>query len=101
MTAELWRWTAREAVAALTNGDITPHDLIDAALARIAEVDGDVNAVPTVCEERARERADHLIAHADDVPKSGRGWLAGLPVFIKDLVDVEGRSHHTWLDHIC
>ncbi|MBJ7252662.1 MAG: amidase, partial [Acetobacteraceae bacterium] len=49
MSDELIRLSATEAAARLKAGDITPLDLIDAAEARIAAVDGDVNALPTLC----------------------------------------------------
>jgi amidase len=78
---------AREAVRLLQAREISPLEAIDAALARIEQVDGDVNAVPTLCVERARERAAVL----EGAPtRSGRGWLAGLPFLVKDLVEVEG-----------
>ncbi len=48
MTHELIRLTATEAVARLKAGDITPLELIDAAAARIAEVEPAVNALPTL-----------------------------------------------------
>jgi amidase len=78
---------AREVVRLLQAREVSPLEAIDAALARIAEVDGDVNAVNTLCPERARERATVL---ADAQSRSGRGWLAGLPFLVKDLVEVEG-----------
>ena len=53
---------------------------------RIAEVDGKVNALPTRCFDRARGHAKTLMKK----PKGERGLLAGLPVPIKDLTDVEG-----------
>lgn len=85
--AELTRLTAREAVRLLEAGEVSPLDLIDAAAARIAAVEPAVNALPTLCLDRAREAAKTL----DTSPgKGGPGWLAGLPVAIKDLMDVRG-----------
>ncbi|HMR32188.1 MAG TPA: amidase family protein [Geminicoccaceae bacterium] len=84
--SELWQKSAREVVSLLRRGEVSPLDAIDVSLARIGEVDARVNAVPTLCVERARERARRL----PEPPTDGRGWLAGLPVLIKDLVDVEG-----------
>ena len=54
--------------------------------ARIAEVDGQVNALPTLCFDRARTHARALMQK----PAGERGLLAGLPVPIKDLSNVEG-----------
>ena len=77
---------ARAIVALLRRGEVTPHDLLDALERRIAAVDGEVNALPTLCFERARAHADKLMKR----PVAERGPLAGLPVPIKDLVGVAG-----------
>ncbi|MEZ5666274.1 MAG: amidase family protein [Alphaproteobacteria bacterium] len=77
---------ARALVERLRTGEITPHDLLDALAARIAAVDPAVNALPTLCLDRARARADALMAK----PVEHRGPLAGLPVPIKDVTPVEG-----------
>lgn len=87
---ELIRLTAREAVTLLAKGEVTPLELIDAALARIEAVEPAVNALPTLCVERARDHAKRLMARRDLLAGGARGWLAGLPVAIKDLTDVAG-----------
>ena len=86
---ELVKLTAREAVAALKKGDVTPVELVDAAAERIAEVEPAVNALPTLAVERARAHAERLMqaGHPADPPA---GYLYGLPVAIKDLKDVAG-----------
>ncbi len=86
MSDDLCRLTARETVARLKAGDITPLDAIDAAMAHIEAVDGRVNALPTLVPERARDRARELMERAP----AERGLLAGLPVAIKDLNPVAG-----------
>ena len=53
---------------------------------RIAAVDSKVNALPTLCFDRARAHARELMKK----PMSERGVLLGLPVPIKDLSDVAG-----------
>lgn len=83
---ELIKLTATEAVAGLKTGDISPMDLIDASEARVAEVDDAVNALPTLCFERARDHARKLSRPEDPDP----GHLFGLPVAIKDLTNVKG-----------
>ncbi len=84
--SDLVSLTAREAVSLLRKGAVSPLELIAAAEARIEAVEGRVNALPTLCLERARERARRLMAR----PMEDRGLLAGLPLAIKDLVDVAG-----------
>ena len=78
--------TASEILTLLTGGEISPLDLLDALEARIDEVDGAVNALPTRCFERARERAKALMQK----PASERGLLHGMPVAVKDLEPVRG-----------
>ena len=83
---ELWRLTARQAVDLLRKGKVSPVELIDASEARVAATDASLNAMPTLCFERARARAAGLEA----LDKSHPGWLGGLPIGVKDLNDVEG-----------
>jgi amidase len=90
MPDELIRLTATQAVTRLKRGEITPLDLIDAAERRIAEVEPVLNALPTLCLERAREQARRLMRGQRREAENEPGWLAGLPVAIKDLADVAG-----------
>jgi amidase len=80
--------SARSVVARLTRGEVTPLELVELALARIEAIDPLVNAVPTVCPDRARESARRIMD--GEVPPTERGWLAGLPMVIKDLNPVAG-----------
>jgi len=90
MEQDLIALTATAAVAALKRGDITPLDLIEAASARIAAVEPAVNALPTLCLDRARDHARALLRGERKEAAGEAGWLAGLPVTIKDLTDVAG-----------
>jgi amidase len=83
---ELVRDTACAIVDKLNSGEVTPLDLLDVLERRIAEVDCKVNALPTLCFDRARIHAKELMKK----PPGERGLLAGLPVPIKDLIHVEG-----------
>jgi amidase len=78
--------TACTIVEKLNAGEVTPLDLLDALEARIAQVDGKVNALPTLCFDRARSQARDLMKK----PAGERGLLAGMPVPIKDLTAVGG-----------
>jgi amidase len=84
--SELIRETACTVVDKLRSGDVTPLDLLDVLEKRISEVDGQVNALPILCFDRARTNAKALMQK----PAGARGLLAGLPVPIKDLFNVEG-----------
>src|SRR5205807_380227 len=98
--SELIKADAVTLVGLLQRGEVTPHDLLDALEARIAAVDGRVNALPTLCFDRARAHADRLMR----LPVSERGPLAGLPVPIKDLIAVQGvrttQGSPIYADHI-
>ena len=82
----LVRETACAVVDKLNSGEVTPLDLLDVLEKRIAEVDGKVNALPTLCFDRARAHARALMQK----PAGERGLLAGMPIPIKDLTNVEG-----------
>src|SRR5215213_12000326 len=91
MSGELWRLSAVEAVALLKKKEISPLDLIEASASRIAEVEPAVNALPTLCLDRARDHAKRIMQGLTACEAAGEaGWLAGLPVSIKDLTDVAG-----------
>ncbi|MEH6402329.1 MAG: amidase family protein [Sneathiella sp.] len=85
---ELIKLSAAQAVEKLSNGDVSPLELIDAAEARILETDDAVNAIPIRCFDRARAHADQILKNRKvDKPSS---YLYGLPIAIKDLTPVEG-----------
>lgn len=86
----LIRLTAAEAVARLKRREISPLDLIDAAEKRIGSIEPAVNALPTLCLDRARDHARQLMNGRRREAEGEAGWLAGLPVSIKDLIDVAG-----------
>lgn len=72
----------------LRDGSLTSLALTRAALARIAERDGDYLSFYVVMAERALDaarRADAELAAGKD-----RGPLHGIPVGIKDMIDVAG-----------
>jgi amidase len=88
-SSDLMRLTAQEAVRLLRQRRISPLELVDAALARIAATDTAINALPTLCADRARDSARRLTEAASAVAP-GPGWLAGLPLAVKDLNEVAG-----------
>ncbi len=78
--------SATAVLAHLRKGEVSPLDLLDTLEARIAAVDSKVNALPTLCFERARTHAKALMKK----PLEARGLLQGMPVPIKDLTPVAG-----------
>ncbi len=85
---ELIRMTATEAVSRLRARDVSALELVDAAAERIAAVNPQVNALPELCIERARDRAKTPQSQPDAVATPC--WLAGLPIAVKDYNDLAG-----------
>ena len=84
---ELFKKTATEVVELLKAGEITPAELLEVAISRIEAVDGQINALPIRCFDRAQEQAKQMVRPSDD---SSRGHLYGLPIAVKDYNDVGG-----------
>ena len=80
--------TALDAAAKVRSGEVTAQALAEAALARVAAVDGRVNAFTEVTRERALAEA----AAVDAARAAGRTLplLAGVPYAVKNLFDIEG-----------
>jgi len=77
---------ARQAELVRT-GEVSPRELVDLSLEQIERLDPRLNAFRVVCAERARAEADQAGARdrgGDERP------LLGVPVAIKDNVDVAG-----------
>ena len=94
--------TAVKAVQLLKKREVSPLEMIDAALERIEEVDGSINALPTLCADRAREHAARLMQDTPSDPPPG--YLYGLPIAVKDLKDVKGvrstKGSPIFADHV-
>ncbi len=89
---ELCALDAHVVVEMVRKREIRPSELLDASFERIAAVEPIVNALPTLCEQRARDRLAALETGAKNVDP---GWLGGLPIAIKDLAAVSG-VRSTW-----
>lgn len=72
----------------LRTGAVSPVELVERALDRIAERDGELNAFQLVLDDRARAEARQ--AEAEIARGAWRGPLHGVPVAVKDLLDVAG-----------
>src|SRR6478736_4799879 len=87
MMTDLWRLTATEAVVKLRKRELCPLELVEVAASRIEAVEPKVNALPIRFLDEARDNARHFEREARDNP----GWLAGLPMAVKDYNDVAGQ----------
>jgi len=81
-----------ESIVALSDriraGEVSPVELIRPALARISARDAEINAFQLVLAERAF--ADARDAEREIVAGRWRGPLHGVPVAVKDLLDLAG-----------
>lgn len=87
MTDTLTRRSAADQLADLRADRLTAADLMQATLDRIAAANPTVNAIVALRD------ADDLMADAqaaDAIPADRRGPLHGLPIAVKDLVNVRG-----------
>ena len=87
---------------AIGAGKLSPIDLVDAFLARIDAYDEKLHAFVTVYGDDARLAAEG----ADKAIRSGHriGPLHGIPIAIKDIVDIEGRittgGSKAWINRV-
>ncbi|WP_028654833.1 amidase [Nocardioides sp. J54] len=71
----------------LRAGKVSAREAVDAAIARIEKVAGDLNPIAYQAWDRARAEAGTVPAGGPD--ETGR-FLAGVPTLVKDNVDVAG-----------
>lgn len=85
---ELTSLTLQEAAARICNSDVSPVELTQACLRRIARYDSRINAFATLNAELALKKA----SQAEKEIRSGRwrGPLHGIPVALKDNINVAG-----------
>ncbi len=76
--------TAARLARELRAGELSPREAVQTYLDRIERIDGELNAYITVRAEQALAEADALEAVAE------RGPLWGVPVAVKDVIDVAG-----------
>jgi aspartyl-tRNA(Asn)/glutamyl-tRNA(Gln) amidotransferase subunit A len=85
---ELTKLSIAEAGRRIAAGDLSPVELTQAYLDRIARVDGRVNAYITVLEEQALAQARR--SQEELARGQRRGPLHGIPLALKDNIDTAG-----------
>ena len=78
--------TIEEAIQRIREGSLTPTDLVEYCLARIEQFDDEIKAFVWVDAAGARRTARRLTAQNENIT----GPLHGIPVAIKDIIDVAG-----------
>lgn len=82
---DLSRASASETARLVAEGDLTARIVLDETLDRIAATDPGLNAFSVVLADAARDEAS-----SRDQQREGRGPLHGVPVAIKEELDVAG-----------
>ena len=77
-----------ESARLLAAGEVSPGDLVEASLARVAALDDTLHAFIEVTPDRARAAARR--AEAERKAGSAHGPLHGIPYGLKDLYDAAG-----------
>ena len=87
-SGDLFALGLREAADAVRSGSVSPVDLTEACLVRIRSLDGAIRAWAHLDQDGALATARERLAEA----RAGRprGPLHGVPVGVKDIVDVAG-----------
>jgi len=86
--AEISNLTVAQLSALIRGGHLSPATLVQTCLDRIAAFDPHLHAVNSLRAEAALDEARQA---ADEIARGGwRGPLHGIPVGIKDLIDVAG-----------
>lgn len=85
---ELSRASAGEIAAAFAAGELSAREAVDAAIARIEQVNGALNAVVIPRFDEARAEAD--AADAARARGDALGALHGVPITIKECFDLAG-----------
>jgi Asp-tRNA(Asn)/Glu-tRNA(Gln) amidotransferase A subunit family amidase len=80
--------SAAECAAAVRRGDISAREIVDAACARIEELDGALNAVVVRCFQTAADEASALDSRR--LRGEELGPLAGVPITVKEAIAVAG-----------
>ena len=83
---ELYKLSALDTINLLKSEEVSPLDCLNSLQNRINEVNQHVNALPTLCFGRAEQKAKNIMKRKI----YDRENLYGLPIVIKDLIDVEG-----------
>jgi aspartyl-tRNA(Asn)/glutamyl-tRNA(Gln) amidotransferase subunit A len=88
VAADLYRKSVAELSTLIAKGAVSPREVVDGFLGRIAVHNPSLNAFVTVCADEARREARRL---TEELARgASRGPLHGIPFAVKDLTDTAG-----------
>ncbi|MFZ2087158.1 MAG: amidase family protein, partial [Desulfobaccales bacterium] len=87
MAADLCRLSITELAPLLSRREVSPVEVTEAFLARISELDPELNSYITVDEKGARVRAREAEAR---LAQGETGPLLGVPLALKDVLATQG-----------
>ena len=102
LTLDPTHWSVQTVSQAIASGRLSPVDVLEAYLERIARLDGKLQAFIDVYADDARLAA----RAADEAIRAGYylGPLHGVPIAVKDLVEIQGRTvtagSAAWADRV-
>ncbi|MES2433141.1 MAG: amidase [Pseudomonadota bacterium] len=88
MSGDLWAKSLAEVSELIRSKAVSPVDVLDGYLARIAALDGRIHSTNALRADAARAEAKQ--AETDISQGNWCGPLHGIPIGIKDLIDVAG-----------
>jgi fatty acid amide hydrolase len=94
---KLHHMSACELRRALDQGEVSSREIVDALIARRREVDPAVRAFVVELDAEARDQADRADRERKD--GSARGLLHGMPITIKENIDLRGHDSTMGLRH--
>ncbi len=92
----LWRLPAAQLSGLIRSREVSAREAVQAALERLDDVNGIINAVVDYSPEEALTAADFIDARLSDGEEVGA--LAGVPVTVKVNVDQAGHATSQWPD---
>lgn len=87
---DIWKWSAIETANAVKNKTISATESIESSLKRLDDVNSNVNAVVISSKKEALIKAQQIDNKINNNEKVGS--LAGVPITIKENVDVKNQS---------
>src|ERR1700722_11618012 len=87
-----WQLGAAEAALLIRRKELSPVELTESCLERVGQLDGELRAWVTVDADGARRAAASLQEAPHDARRAGEPAppLAGVPIGVKDVIDVAG-----------